>query len=90
MPADLHLHSIYSDGSCTPTELVELARERGLDTVALADHDTVAGLDEMIMVGKERGIQVIPAIEFSLMREMLNYISWPIISTTGTLLFRRK
>lgn len=65
MPADLHLHSIYSDGSCTPTELVELARERGLDTVALADHDTVAGLDEMILVGKERGIQVIPAIEFS-------------------------
>ncbi|NLJ84144.1 MAG: PHP domain-containing protein [Halanaerobiaceae bacterium] len=65
MPADLHLHSIYSDGSCTPAELVELARERGLDTVALADHDTVAGLDEMIQAGKEKGIQVIPALELS-------------------------
>ncbi|HHU91858.1 MAG TPA: PHP domain-containing protein [Halanaerobiaceae bacterium] len=65
MPADLHLHSIYSDGSCTPARLIELAREKGLDTVALADHDTVAGIGEMIEAGAEKGIQVIPAIEFS-------------------------
>lgn len=65
MPADLHLHSIYSDGSCTPCRLIELAWEKGLDTVALADHDTVAGVEEMVLAGEERGIRVIPAIEFS-------------------------
>src|SRR5690554_6393814 len=69
MPADLHLHSIYSDGTFTPSSLIEMAREKGLNTVALADHDTVAGVSEMITTGKERGVDVIPAIQFSTYQE---------------------
>ncbi len=43
---DLHCHSIASDGSYSPTELVAMARGRGLAALALTDHDTVAGLPE--------------------------------------------
>ena len=40
---DLHLHSTASDGLLSPTEVVRLAKERGLTTIALTDHDTTAG-----------------------------------------------
>lgn len=65
MPADLHLHSIYSDGSFTPSELVEMAARKGIDTIALSDHDTIEGINEMIAAARLRDIEVIPAIEFS-------------------------
>ncbi|MFW5996273.1 MAG: PHP domain-containing protein [Halanaerobiaceae bacterium] len=65
MPGDLHLHSIYSDGSLTPQELIALAVEKGLSAVAITDHDTVEGTAEALEAGKEAGIEVIPAIEFS-------------------------
>ncbi len=43
---DLHCHSTISDGLLTPTKLVEHAAKRGVKTLALTDHDDVAGLDE--------------------------------------------
>lgn len=45
---DLHVHSNYSDGTFSPTELVDYAMEKGLAAFALTDHDTVDGLDEAI------------------------------------------
>lgn len=45
---DLHVHSNKSDGSLSPTELVEMAVQKGLSAFALTDHDTVDGLDEAI------------------------------------------
>lgn len=45
---DLHVHSTRSDGTLTPTQLVDYAREKGLTAFALTDHDTVDGLDEAI------------------------------------------
>ncbi len=65
MTADLHLHSIYSDGSFSPKELIEMAVNKGVKTIALADHDTVEGVGEIVECGLEKGIEVIPAIEFS-------------------------
>lgn len=62
---DLHTHSNCSDGSMTPTELVAHAAERGLKAIALSDHDTVSGIDEAIAAGKIYGVEVVPAIEFS-------------------------
>ena len=44
--ADLHVHTLYSDGTFTPRQIVELAVERGLTTVALTDHDTVDGVSD--------------------------------------------
>lgn len=68
---DLHVHSTASDGSFSPTELVDYAIEKGLTAFALTDHDSVAGLDEAIShaheLRKNRDDvpEVIPGIEFS-------------------------
>jgi predicted metal-dependent phosphoesterase TrpH len=66
---DLHTHTIYSDGTFTPKELLELARERGLDVVAVTDHDTTDGLQEARSAGDELGVEVVPGVEFSTVRE---------------------
>lgn len=62
---DLHVHSNKSDGTYTPTELVDYALEKGLSAFALTDHDTTAGLTEALAYAKGKPIEVIPGIEFS-------------------------
>ena len=62
---DLHTHSTCSDGTLTPSEVVKLAKEKGLSAIALTDHDTIDGLHEAIETGREIGIEVITGIEFS-------------------------
>jgi hypothetical protein len=62
---DLHTHSNRSDGTFEPAEVIRLAAERGLDVVALTDHDTTAGLEEAAVTGVEVGIEVVPGVEFS-------------------------
>lgn len=62
---DLHLHSTYSDGVRTPAELVTMASQLGLQAIALADHDTVDGVDEALAAGAACGLEVLPALEFS-------------------------
>ena len=64
---DLHLHSTCSDGLCTPSELVAMARNVGLCAIALCDHDSVAGIDEAVAAGRECGVEVAPGIELSSM-----------------------
>jgi len=63
--ADLHIHSTASDGSWTPSEVVRAAKEKGFGCIALADHDTVDGIQEALESGSELGVEVIPAVEFS-------------------------
>ena len=41
---DLHFHSTYSDGDCTPAQLAALGREQGLSAMILTDHDTTDGV----------------------------------------------
>ena len=62
---DLHCHTNASDGSLTPTELVELAANIGLYALGVADHDTLGGLEEAVKAGIERKLCVIPGIELS-------------------------
>ena len=62
---DLHVHSNKSDGSFTPSELVDMAIAKGLTAFALTDHDTTAGVKEAVAYGRKKGIEVIPGIEFS-------------------------
>lgn len=62
---DLHVHSDKSDGSFTPSQLVDMAADKGLCAFALTDHDTTAGVKEAVAAGKKKGIEVIPGIEFS-------------------------
>ena len=65
MTADLHTHSTASDGQYTPSELVRLAKDQGIDVLALTDHDTIAGVNEAAFVGEALGIKVIRGVELS-------------------------
>ena len=62
---DLHTHSTSSDGSMTPSELVKHAAENGISAIALTDHDTVSGVEDAVNAGEKYGVEVVPAIEFS-------------------------
>lgn len=62
---DLHVHSNYSDGTNTPVELIELAMKSNLSVIALTDHDTVAGVSEIMELAKGKPITVIPGVEMS-------------------------
>jgi predicted metal-dependent phosphoesterase TrpH len=63
--ADLHVHSVYSDGTFQPAALVKEAVRQKLSAIALTDHDTVAGLDAAIASGQDCGIEVLPGIELT-------------------------
>ncbi len=63
--ADLHIHSTYSDGELAPAELVHRAKEIGLSVISISDHDTIEGVGEAESVGRESGVEVIPATELS-------------------------
>lgn len=62
---DLHAHTSFSDGSLTPTELIGLAKECGLSAIALTDHNTIGGVDELMRAAEGTGVVAIPGIEFS-------------------------
>ena len=64
---DLHTHSNASDGTCTPTEVVQRAARKGLRAMALTDHDTVSGVEEAMNAATALSlpIQVIPGTELS-------------------------
>jgi 3',5'-nucleoside bisphosphate phosphatase len=62
---DFHTHSHCSDGVLSPAALVERARSRNVGTLALTDHDTVAGLGEARAACAVAGIRVVPGVELS-------------------------
>jgi predicted metal-dependent phosphoesterase TrpH len=62
---DLHCHSTVSDGLLTPTQLVDHAATRGVDVLALTDHDNVDGLDEARHAAKAKNITFINGVEIS-------------------------
>ena len=62
---DLHVHSNYSDGTCTPAELIGLAKDAGLSAIALCDHNTVDGLPDLMDAAADSGVEAVPGIEFS-------------------------
>ncbi len=62
---DLHVHSNKSDGTLSPSRLVQYAVEKGLTAFALTDHDTADGLDEAMAASADQPVVVIPGIEFS-------------------------
>lgn len=63
--ADLHMHSLRSDGMHRPAELPEMAVRAGLAAIALTDHDTAAGVAEAAEAGRKLGIEVVPGVEIS-------------------------
>ena len=62
---DLHSHTIHSDGSSTPSEIIELGKSNGARAVAITDHDTIAGLREGRDAAEKLGIEFVNGIELS-------------------------
>lgn len=62
---DLHTHTRASDGSLTPTGLVEAALAAGLEAISVTDHDTIDGVTEALDAGERLGLKVLPGVEIS-------------------------
>ena len=62
---DLHTHSVFSDGTDTPAEILRLSVAAGLSAVALCDHNTVDGLSDFLAVSDGKPLTAIPGAEFS-------------------------
>ena len=62
---DLHCHSTFSDGTCTPAELIKLATEKNLIGISLTDHDTIEGLDPLIEASLYHNLKIITGVELS-------------------------
>jgi len=63
--ADLHLHTLFSDGTYTPEELTTESIRAGLSTIAVVDHDTTDGIEPAIEIAKTKNIEVLSGIELS-------------------------
>jgi predicted metal-dependent phosphoesterase TrpH len=62
---DLHLHTTASDGVMSPSEIVRYAKAKGLQAIAITDHDTIEGLEEGLSEGEKIGFEVISGVEIS-------------------------
>ena len=62
---DLHCHSTYSDGLLPPADVVRRAAERGVDVLALTDHDEIQGLAEAQAAARDAGIVLVNGSELS-------------------------
>ncbi len=62
---DLHVHSNYSDGTCSPAELISLAEAQRLSAIALCDHNTIDGLPDFLAAAEGSTVRAVPGIEFS-------------------------
>jgi predicted metal-dependent phosphoesterase TrpH len=63
--ADLHLHTHYSDGICSPGEIIDKCKSQGITTIAITDHDHIGGLKEAQQYGATVGVEVITGVELS-------------------------
>jgi predicted metal-dependent phosphoesterase TrpH len=62
---DLHVHTDYSDGSLSPRDVVQRAKEAGFKAIAIADHDEVGGVTEAIWAGHSHDLEIVPAVELT-------------------------
>jgi len=80
---DLHIHSSRSsDGDFSPFHIVQLAKEKKIKAISIADHDTVAAYPETLRYGKEAGVEIIPSMELTTLYEerefhlLLPFVDW--------------
>ena len=66
---DLHTHSVFSDGTCTPAEIIDEAVALGLKAVALTDHDSVDGLPDFLAAAKGKPIEPVAGAEFAVVHD---------------------
>ena len=63
--ADLHLHTLYSDGTDSPERVVELAKAAGLSAIAITDHDNTQAVAVARPAAERHGIELLTGIEMS-------------------------
>jgi hypothetical protein len=63
--ADLHLHTLFSDGTYTPEEIVLESQKVGLDCIAVVDHDTIEGIQPVLEIARTRNFEALPGIELT-------------------------
>lgn len=63
--SDLHIHTIHSDGVMSVGEVMDIAKHKGLDCIAITDHDIVSGVNDAVLYGRQIGLKVVPGIELS-------------------------
>src|SRR5215217_6184901 len=69
MLIELQSHSTLSDGQLAPAQVVAEAAKAGVTTLALTDHDAIAGVEEAQRAGAEHGVELVPAVEMSCVHE---------------------
>lgn len=62
---ELHCHTTCSDGTLTPTQLVQVAVKAGVKALAITDHDTLSGWDEAFATAHSYGLEIVPGVELS-------------------------
>jgi predicted metal-dependent phosphoesterase TrpH len=62
---DLHSHTDASDGTLTPAQLIETARQSGVEALGITDHDTLAGYDAAVPLARQAGVELVCGIELS-------------------------
>lgn len=65
MIIDLHSHTTASDGEYAPKDLIDKALQKNISILAITDHDTTDSLDDAISYANDKGIKIVPGIEFS-------------------------
>ncbi len=70
MSIDLHMHTIYSDGEYSPSEILDICHKNNVNIVSITDHNSIEGSKNAILVNKYDDILVIPGIEFSAKYEL--------------------
>jgi len=68
---DLHMHTFYSDGMDAPNQVIRTAKLRGLDMIAIADHDNLRGYYEALQDAETWGITLVPGVEISTIQHHL-------------------
>lgn len=71
--ADLHIHSLYSDGTLTPEEILALAAAAGVSHLAITDHDTLEGARRLAQLPIPDGLALFTGVELDALEDGLNY-----------------
>ncbi|MCL0092011.1 PHP domain-containing protein [Dehalococcoidales bacterium] len=97
---DLHIHSTASDGSLSPADIVHKSVEQGLSIIAIADHDSVAGIVPALVAAKAfPQLRVIPCVEIStdvpdgevhVLGYFIDYTSYELLTTLEKLRHSRR
>jgi len=73
---DLHTHTYYSDGRASPAELVNYAKQTGVQYLAICDHDNARGVREALPIDAQVGIQLVPGVEFTTRWDACEMPAW--------------